>query len=148
MTLDLRRRWARLSQNLERPHFLESGLNRKSQLADFFFVDLRRGVEHDEEGKQEGDEVSIGNQPALVIGVTGASPAAAHAFDASGTAVAGLRASVRNPSSFSSNMRGFIPSRMETTPSSTISRMMCSSRMRIFSFPAAGSKMRLAAPTP
>src|ERR1019366_4713601 len=108
----------------------------QSQFSDFSFVDLRRGVEHNEKGKQEGDEVSVGNQPAIVIGVSGASPAAAQ------------WASVRNPSSFASNMRGFIPSRMETTPSRVISRMICSLRIRILSFPAHGSKIRLAVPTP
>src|SRR5208282_2270545 len=132
--------------SLKDSHLLESDLNSQRQHSDFSLVDLRRGVEHNKEGKQEGDEIRIGNQPAVVIGVTGVSFAASHALNSS--EAAGSRTSVRNPSSFSSSMRGFIPSRMETTPSSVISRMICSSRMRIFNLPAAGSKMRLAAPTP
>src|SRR5258708_6091401 len=88
----------RRSRTLKDSHFLESGLNRKSELSDFSFVDLRRGVKHDKKGKQEGDEIGVRDQPALVIGVTGASPAAIHALDTSGTTAVGLRASVRNPS--------------------------------------------------
>src|ERR1019366_1907247 len=87
------------SGSLKDAHLLESDLNGQSQLSDFSFVDLRRGVEHDKEGKHECDEVSIGNQPAVAIGVTGASLA----LDTSGTA-AGSWAAVRNPSSFSSSM--------------------------------------------
>ena len=46
------------------------------------------------------------------------------------------------------NMRGFMPPRIEITPSSTISRCACSSRRRMRSLPAAGNNRRLAAPTP
>src|SRR5208282_562210 len=134
-------------RSLKDAHLLEGDLNGQSELSNFSFVDLRRGIEHDEEGKQKGDEIGVGDQPAVAIGGALGSIAATHGVDTSG-ASAGSWAAVRNPSSFSSSMCGFIPSRMETTPSSVISRMICSSRMRIFSFPATGSKRRLAAPTP
>jgi hypothetical protein len=107
----------------------------KRQFSDFSFVDLRRGVEHDKEGEQQRDEVGVGNQPAIVIGVARA--ARRRLIRSSGTSAAALVMRLgKEASSFSSSMRGFIPSRMETTPSSVISRMICSSRMRIFSFPA------------
>ena len=48
------------------------------------------------------------------------------------------RRSTRKPSSLVSSMRGFMPSRIEATPSSVISRAICSSRMRSFIFPATG----------
>src|SRR5208337_2034150 len=111
--------------SLKDSHLLESDLNGQSQPSDFSFVDLRRSVKHDKEGKHEGDEIGVGNQPAFVTDVTGASLAASHGLDSPGTS-SDSWASVRNPRSFASSIRGFIPSRMETTPPRVISRMMCS----------------------
>ena len=58
--------------SLKDPHLLECDLDGQSQLSDFSLVDLRRSVEHDEKSKQQSDEIGIGNQPALVIDVSGA----------------------------------------------------------------------------
>ncbi len=66
---------------LEDSHLLKSYLNGQGELSDFSFVDLRGGIEHDKEGKQEGDEVGVGNQPAIVIGVAGTTAAALHKLE-------------------------------------------------------------------
>ena len=94
---------------LKNSHLLECDLNCQSQSSNFSFVDLRRGVEHDEEGKQEGDEVGVRNQPAFVIGVSwDVACGGSYALGSPPTA-AGPWASVRNPSSFASRHAGVHP---------------------------------------
>src|SRR5581483_6316157 len=134
---------------LEYSEFLESYLDGHRQLPDFFLIDLRCGVKDHEESKEQRDEISVGDQPALMISMFGMSLFPAHECAAASAFLSFVSfASLRKPNSFVSSMRGFMPSRMEITPSRVISRITWSSRMRIFSLPAAGRKNRLAAPTP
>ena len=57
----------------ENAHLLKCDLDGHRQSANFLLVDLRRCVEHDKEGKQQGDEVGVRYQPAFMIGVAGRS---------------------------------------------------------------------------
>ena len=65
--------------------FLKRDLDSHRQLADFALVDLRRGVEDDEESKQKSDEVGVGDQPAVVTGVGAGTLAAPHDVSPSAT---------------------------------------------------------------
>src|SRR6266496_303233 len=94
------------------------------------FVELGGGIHHHKEREQQRDEISIRNQPAVVVRAALDSSPAPHALAAlalcarsCSTVDSGrkLRRDVRS-------MRGFIPSRMQITPSHTISRCRCSSR--------------------
>ena len=81
------------------------------------------GVEHNEEGEEQSDEVGVGNKPPVVVwgvgGAAGAVRAGFHAHfsieDLPGGAVPWKLASLM------AIMRGFMPSRMEITPSRAIS---------------------------
>src|ERR1039458_32684 len=108
-----------------------------------FLIGLGEGVEHYENGEQQGDEIGIGDHPAILAGEVLAplQPHAALSF-------CFRWRSFRKPASLTSSMRGFMPSRMEITPSSIISRRWCSSRTRMRILPAKGRKKRLAMPTP
>ena len=123
--------------SFENSHLLEGHLDCQRKFADFALIHLRRGIEHYEEREKQGDEVRVGYQPALVIGMLFMTFLAAHAvFSRLGSAAGGaasllagfaLRfASAKKPSNLVSIMRGFMPSRMEITPSSIISRTICS----------------------
>src|SRR5258707_532334 len=109
----------------EGSHLLEAALDRGRDLRHFLVVHVRRGVENYKEGKEQRDEVGVGNQPAFMIDML---------FMLLATAHAGLTcfctpalSSDKKPSSRVSSMRGFMPSRIETTPSTAISRRICSS---------------------
>src|ERR1700722_10270971 len=107
-------------------------------------VRLAGGEQHDKEGEQQRDEVGVGDQPTLVIHLH-MQLLVGHAIVSSSAAGS---SSNRNVRSFISSMRGFMPSKMDTTPSMIISFPICSSRYRIFSFPAIGRQTRFARPTP
>ncbi len=53
----------------EHAHLLKRGLDPDGQSPGFAFIYLRRGIEHHEKRKHEGDAISVGNQPALVADV-------------------------------------------------------------------------------
>src|SRR5262249_14128956 len=133
---------------VEDAEFLKGDLNRKGELPCFAFVDLRRGVEDDEEGEEKRDEVGVRNEPTLVVDVLFGLAATAHAEAGRDSREVVWCVCEKKARSLVSIMRGFMPSRMEMTPSSIISRRTCSWRTRSFIFPATGRKKRLAAPTP
>jgi hypothetical protein len=113
----------------------ECGVDGLGHLHLLFLIGLGEGVEDDEEAEEQGDEVGIGDQPAvrliLLLRRSSRLMPRAPSFPA---------ASSMKPASLTSSMRGFMPSRMEMTPSSIISRRWCSSRMRMRILPAKGKK--------
>src|SRR6185437_321934 len=126
-------------------------------------VALARGVQHHEEREQQRDEVGVGDQPALVVdvGVVGAPAAAVHpraarAISGAASSLPGALAAtaffssagLRYPESRVCSIRGFMPSRIPTTPSSISSRFRSFCRRRNLIFPAIGRKARLAIATP
>src|SRR5271168_288603 len=128
---------------------LECNLNRGRELVHLLLVHLRSRIHHYEKGEEKGNEVCVRHQPTIVAGMGDMFFSAPHFAEAAAAfcANSGLL-SPKNPDNLVSSIRGFMPSKIETTPSSVISRSTCSSRMRIRSLPAAGSRKRLAAPTP
>ena len=60
-----------LAVGVEDAVVIEGGLHGELQLDDLLFVGLAGGEEDDEEGEEQGDEVGVGDQPALVIDVLG-----------------------------------------------------------------------------
>src|ERR1700681_4400744 len=131
---------------VEDSHRGECALHGGCELDLLLLVRLARGEEDYKEGEEQRDEVGVGDQPALVVDVLGMF-FLAHAVASFGLTAAGLE-SKRKGRSLVSIMRGFMPSRMEMTPSSIISLILCSSRWRNLSLPAAGRQMRLAIATP
>ena len=95
-------------------------------------VGFRAGVEDDEEGEEQGDEVGVGDQPAVVVDVVGGAPRFERAMFQARFSCTTCGASVFGggvaaalpwkPASLISIMRGFMPSTMEMTPSRAISR--------------------------
>src|ERR1700733_499878 len=118
---------------------LKCNLDRQSEFAYFFLVYLRGSVQHHEEGEKQSDEIRVRDQPAFMVGMAARTlTAAAHSPRSFVESADGGLASTRKLSNFVSSIRGFMPSRIEATPSSCISRMICSSRIRSFIFPAIG----------
>ena|SRR6516165_2769450 len=136
-----------MAVSLKNAKFLEGRLDGNGKPSCFSLVHLRRGIHHHEKRKKQGNEVGIRHQPPVMVVVV--VPAAFFHSDAfAAVAVLASGRSCRKPTSLASSIRGFMPSRMEMTPSSVISRTTCSSRIRMRSFPELGRKNRLAAPTP
>src|SRR5271167_2355530 len=136
-----------MAVGLEDAQFLKGRLDGNGKSSGFALVHLRRGIHHHEECEKQGDEVGIRHKPPVMVVVI--VPAAffhRDAFAAVAVLVSGR--SCRKPTSLASSILGFMPSRMEMTPSNVISRTTCSSRMRMRSLPELGRKKRLAAPTP
>jgi hypothetical protein len=52
---------------------LESRLDGMSDLGLFALVGSRAGIEHDEESEEQGDEVGVRDEPAVVLRVVGVS---------------------------------------------------------------------------
>src|SRR5271169_6302813 len=132
-----------LSAAGKHPQLLKGSVDGGGDLNDFLVIHLGGGVKDYKECKEQGDKVSIGDKPPLVADMGMPFPSSAHA----GCVSCGL-CSNKYPSSLVSRMRGFMPSRIEMTPSMVISRRICSSRPLIFSLPEEGRKNRLAEPTP
>src|SRR5271157_3193339 len=122
---------------------MECAIDGLRHLRLLFLVVLGEGIEHNEKGEQQGDEIGIGDHPSILADEVLAplQPHAARSF-------CFCWGSLRKPASWTSSMRGFMPSRMEITPSSIISRRWWSSRRRRRILPAKGRKKRLAMPTP
>ncbi len=96
---------------------MKRSVNGSRDLCGLLLVRLGESVKDDKEGEEKRDEVGIGNQPA-VISNTGAMHATIHAS----CSIGGFSELLRNPDNLTSSMRGFIPSRIEMTPSNIISR--------------------------
>src|SRR6185437_2775651 len=134
---------------LKDAHLLERRRDRRLQLHLLALVRLPGREQHYEEREQQRDEVRIRNQPALVpraaLMLSPVAPAVSHRASTVSTA---FFASKRKVRSLISIVRGFIPSWIDVTPSSIISRSVCSSCCRMRSLPAIGRNTRFASPTP
>src|SRR5579859_139669 len=100
------------------PEQIESRIDGLRYLMLLLLVGLGGGIEHYEERKQQRNEIRVRNQPSIVT-VTAVAPSAFASHAACSRDSCSL--SSRNPLSFTSSMRGLMPSRMEITPSSIIS---------------------------
>src|ERR1700722_14981652 len=127
----------------EGTQLLKSAMNGFGNLSHFLVVHPGSGVKNHEESEKQSHKIGVGNQPPLVTDRGSLTGSAAHAGCGSGCVCSSLY-----PSSLVSSLRGFMPSRIEITPSRVISRKTCSSRPLIFSLPENGKKSRLADPTP
>jgi len=65
-------------RSVEDTHLLEGYLDRQRESPYLAFVYLRGGVEHNEKGKEQGDEIRVGNEPPVVAYLLSAPEAAAH----------------------------------------------------------------------
>src|SRR5579862_3025858 len=123
----------------QRAQRLKTGVDRLRHLHLFLLVRLGEGVEYHKKSEQERNEIGVRNKPP-VVAHSGARYAGIHAACSFGSR---LKSSTK-PASLISRTRGFIPSRIEITPSSIISRRRWPLRMRMRIFPANGRKNRFA----
>src|ERR1700691_360004 len=107
----------------EDPQLLEGGVDGVGEARRPLFIDLRRSVQNNKEGEQQGHKVGVGDQPAFVIDLGLGSATTVSHGRWTPAAVMALGDSGKKPISLLSSMRGFIPSRMETAPSTVISRI-------------------------
>ena len=84
---------------------LKCDLNGHRQLADLALIDLRGGIQDDEEGKQERNEIGIGNEPAFMVRVRTRALSPSHE-ELSSTGFSFVPASTRKPSNLVSRCAG------------------------------------------
>src|SRR6185295_6190375 len=118
-------------RDTHRAAFLKRFLHCFGNLFGFGFIGLRRCEHHHKKCEQQGDEIRVGNPPALVIFVFHV-PFARHGYSLAGAGAAtpipsfsafflALPACWRNASSLTRISFGFMPSTMLHTPSSSSS---------------------------
>src|SRR5690606_24325361 len=125
----------------------EGAVDGLANLIELVRVGVAGGVEHHEQGEQQGEHVGVADDPALVVVVRlclgGFS--AAHAASRRETVLPEAPSSARplrrsagfrKPSSFSRTMRGLSPAWMDMRPSITSWRYCCSRLLLFWSFRA------------